>query len=138
MKTSAFNTIMKKFKDTKTELGSDFDDKIEGIAKKAMKMNYGLENYIKNFIGVDDHIGWFVKQIDEMNESAKEVVIAQGSKDKIQGYMDKLQAAYESGEFKWQEYSSYTKDYKTYLLVTDEPAEYRKVRTKLKSIIGIK
>ena len=70
--------------------------------------------------------------------SAKEVVIAKGTKDKIQGYMDKLLAAYESGEFTWQEYSSYTNDYKTYLLVTDEPAEYRKVRAQLKSIIGIK
>ena len=73
----------------------------------------------------------------ELFES-KEVVIAKGSKDVIQGYMDKLQAAYESGEFTWQEFSSYTNDYKTYLLVTTEPAEYRKNRKKLKSIIGIK
>jgi hypothetical protein len=65
-----------------------------------------------------------------------EEIIFKGSEAAVQKAMDKLHQAYESGELPWQEYNSFTKDHKTYQIVTDDPKGYKKYKTKIKKIIG--
>jgi len=69
----------------------------------------------------------------ELLESSK--IIYSGSKDDTQKVMDALQDWEDDNGFPYQGYSSYTKDYKTYVIEVDDDKEYKKFKKVFDKII---
>ena len=70
----------------------------------------------------------------DINESSK--IIFKGSKEKVSKIMDALQDYEEKHDFPYQGYSSYTQDYKNYVIEVDDINSYQKHKTWMDKIIN--
>ncbi len=62
-------------------------------------------------------------------------VILRGSESKVQAAMDRLQDWNEKNKYPFQDYTSYTKDYKTYVLEIEDLEGYKKFKTQIDKLV---